>query len=93
MKSSFVFTHSMTQWEMMRQEPELKREFDSYMSVRRNGLRVPWHEMNPASTELDVKGYSEPHEPPLLIDIGGNTGYYYELLVLLIWMKYNYYHY
>ena len=74
-QNPFVWTHSMNQWEMMRQEPELKRAFDSYMPVRRDGLRVPWHEIYPASTELDVKGYSEPHEPPLLVDIGGNTGY------------------
>lgn len=60
---------------MMRQEPELKRAFDSYMPIRRNGLRVPWHEIYPAATELDAKGFSEPHEPPLLVDVGGNTGY------------------
>lgn len=60
---------------MMRQDPELKRAFDSYMPIRRNGLRVPWHEIYPAATELDIKGLSEPHEPPLLVDVGGNTGY------------------
>lgn len=74
-QNPFIETHSITQWEMMRQEPELKRAFDSYMPIRRNGLRVPWHEIYPAATELDVTGYSESHEPPLLVDIGGNTGY------------------
>lgn len=60
---------------MLRGDTELKREFDSYMPIRRNGLRIPWHEIYPAGTELDVQGYSEPDEPPLLVDVGGNTGY------------------
>ncbi len=74
-QNPFIRTHSITQWEMMRQEPELKQAIDNYMPIRRNGLRVPWHEIYPAATELDVKGYSELHEPPLSVDIGGNTGY------------------
>lgn len=65
----------MNQWEMMRGDPELKRAFDSYMAVCRTGLRVPWHEIYPAATELDVNGFKEPCEPPLLVDVGGNTGY------------------
>ena len=60
---------------MLRKDPDLKRAFDSYMPIRRNGLRVPWYEIYPAATELDVQGYLEPHEPPLLVDVGGNTGY------------------
>ena len=60
---------------MLRQDPELKRAFDTYMPIRRNGLRVPWHKIYPAATELDVEGFSESHEPPLLVDVGGNTGY------------------
>lgn len=74
-KSPFVWTHSMNQWEMMRGDPDLKLAFDGYMPARRNGLRLPWHEIYPAATELDVKGFQEPHEPPLLVDVGGNTGY------------------
>lgn len=60
---------------MMREDPELKLAFDGYMPARRTGLRIPWHEIYPAATELDVKGFQEPHEPPLLVDVGGNTGY------------------
>lgn len=65
----------MNQWEMMRGDPDLKLAFDGYMPARRNGLRLPWHEIYPAATELDVKGFQEPNEPPLLVDVGGNTGY------------------
>lgn len=60
---------------MLRKDSDLKRAFDSYMPIRRNGLRIPWHEIYPAATELDVPGYAEPDEPPLLVDVGGNTGY------------------
>ena len=74
-KSPFIWTHSMNQWDMMRGDPELKLAFDGYMPARRTGLRVPWHEIYPAATELDVKGFQEAHEPPLLVDVGGNTGY------------------
>ena len=59
----------------MRAEPERKAEFDAYMGARRQGLRLPWYEIYPAAMELDVKGYEKPHEPPLLVDVGGNTGY------------------
>lgn len=65
----------MNQWEMMRGDPDLKLAFDGYMPARRTGLRSPWHEIYPAATELDVKGFQEPSEPPLLVDVGGNTGY------------------
>ena len=65
----------MNQWDMMRGDPDLKLAFDGYMPARRTGLRLPWHEIYPAATELDVKGYQEAHEPPLLVDVGGNTGY------------------
>lgn len=71
----FIETFKTTQWDQLRKDPDLKRAFDSYMPIRRNGLRVPWYEIYPAGTELDVQGYSEPHEPPLLVDVGGNTGY------------------
>ena len=60
---------------MMRGDPGLKLAFDSYMAARRDGLRSAWHEIYPAATELDVPGFQEPHEPPLLVDVGGNTGY------------------
>ena len=60
---------------MLRKDSDLKRAFDSYMPIRRNGLRIPWHEIYPAATELDVQGHSEPDQPPLLVDVGGNTGY------------------
>lgn len=59
----------------MREDPELKLAFDSYMPVRRTELRIPWHEIYPAATELAVEGFQEPDEPPLLVDVGGNTGY------------------
>ena len=62
-------------WDDLRKHPETKKEFDTYMPIRRNGLRIPWFEIYPAGTELDVQGYSEPNEPPLLVDVGGNTGY------------------
>ena len=71
----FIETFKITQWDMLRGDPDLKRAFDSYMPIRRNGLRVPWHEIYPAATELNVQGYSGPEEPPLLVDVGGNTGY------------------
>lgn len=71
----FIETFKTTQWDMLRKDPDLKRAFDSYMPIRRNGLRVPWYEIYPAATELDIQGYSEQHEPPLLVDVGGNTGY------------------
>ncbi|MCJ1285680.1 hypothetical protein MMC26_005021 [Xylographa opegraphella] len=74
-KSPFIWTHGMHQWDMMRGDPDLKRAFDGYMGARRTGLRLPWHEIYPAATELDVKGFQEAHEPPLLVDVGGNTGY------------------
>ncbi|MCJ1416203.1 hypothetical protein MMC32_002538 [Xylographa parallela] len=74
-KSPFIWTHEMNQWDMMRGDPDLKLAFDGYMPARRTGLRVPWHEIYPAATELDVKGFQQPHEPPLLVDVGGNTGY------------------
>ena len=59
----------------MRGDPELKLAFDGYMSARRTGLRIPWHDIYPAATELDLKGFQERDEPPLLVDVGGNTGY------------------
>lgn len=65
----------MDVWENLRRDRELKLVYDGYMSARRTGLRIPWHEIYPAATELDVKGFQEPHEPPLLVDVGGNTGY------------------
>lgn len=65
----------MNQWEMMRGDPELKLAFDGYMAARRTGLRISWHEIYPAATELDVNGFQEPYEPPLFVDVGGNTGY------------------
>lgn len=71
----FIETFKTTQWDMLRGDPDLKTSFDTYMPIRRNGLRVPWYEIYPAGKELDVQGYSEPNEPPLLVDIGGNTGY------------------
>lgn len=74
-KSPFIWTHSMNQWDMMRKDAGLKLAFDDYMPAARDGLRDPWHEIYPAATELDVKGFQEPHEPPLLVDVGGNTGY------------------
>ena len=65
----------MNQWDMMRGDPNLKLAFDRYMFARRDELRRAWHEIYPAATELDVPGFQEPHEPPLLVDVGGNTGY------------------
>ena len=60
---------------MMRGDPDLKLAFDRYMPARRTGLRSAWHEIYPAATELDVPGFQAPNEPPLLVDVGGNTGY------------------
>lgn len=74
-KSPFIWTHSINQWEMMRGDPALKLAFDGYMPARRTGLRMPWHEIYPAATELDVTAYQQSQEPPLLVDVGGNTGY------------------
>ena len=65
----------MVPWDMMRGDPNLKLAFDRYMFARRDGLRRAWHEIYPAATELDVRGFQEAHEPPLLVDVGGNTGY------------------
>ena len=42
------------------------------MAVRRAGLRPTWHETYPAATELDCSGFQGPHDPPLLVDVGGN---------------------
>ena len=74
-KSPFVWTHSMNPWEMMRGDPDLRLAYDSYMPERRIKLRIPWHEIYPAATELDVQGFQQLHEPPLLVDVGGNRGY------------------
>ena len=71
----FIETFKATMWDVLRKEPDTKREFDTYMPIRRNGLRIPWYEIYPAAVELDVPTYSEPYEPPLLVDVGGNTGY------------------
>lgn len=65
----------MNQWDMMRGDPDLKVAFDRFMPARRDGLRSAWHEIYQAATELDVPGFQEHHEPPLLVDVGGNTGY------------------
>lgn len=65
----------MNQWEMMRGDHDLKAAFDGYMAARRTGLRAPWYEIYPAGTELDVQGFEQQSDPPLLVDIGGNTGY------------------
>lgn len=54
-QSPFMRTHSITQCDMMRQESEFKRAFDTYVPIRRHGLRVPCHEIFPAAIELDVK--------------------------------------
>lgn len=70
-----IWTHAMNQWGMMRGDPEVKKWSDAHMDGRRDQLRLPWHEIYPAASELDVKGYQEPHEPPVLVDVGGNTGY------------------
>ena len=74
-KSPMIWTHSMNQWDIMRADPGQKLLFDKYMSARRVGLRLPWHEIYPAETELDVPGFQAADEPPLLVDVGGNTGY------------------
>ena len=60
---------------MLRKPPDLTRAIDSYMPTRRNRLWIPWYEIYPAATEVDVQGYSEPHESPLIVDVGGSTGY------------------
>lgn len=65
----------MNPWEMMRGDPDLRLAYDSYMPERRIKLRIPWHQIYPAATELDVQGFQQPHEPPLLVDVGGNRGY------------------
>ncbi|KAL8791853.1 MAG: hypothetical protein Q9195_005515 [Heterodermia aff. obscurata] len=74
-KSPFIWTHSINQWDMMRGDPDLKLAFDGYMPARREGLRSAWHEIYPAATELNVPGFQQAQEPPLLVDVGGNTGY------------------
>lgn len=65
----------MIPWEMMRGDPDLRLAYDSYMPERRIKLRIPWHEIYPAATELDVQGFQHSHEPPSLVDVGGNRGY------------------
>ena len=65
----------MNQWEMMRGNNAQKLRFDAYMAARRNRMRPEWFNIYPASTELDIKGYGGPNEPPLVCDVGGNTGY------------------
>ena len=74
-KSPFVWAHSMNPWEMMRGDPDLRLAYDSYMPERRIKLRILWHEIYPAGIELNVQGFQQPHEPPLLVDVGGNRGY------------------
>ena len=74
-KRPFEWAHSKTQWESLRENPEQKAAFDGYMAARRTELRPMWHEIYPAGKELDVPGYEGPQEPPLLCDVGGNTGY------------------
>ena len=59
----------------MRDDLDLQLAFDRYTFARQEGLRNAWHEIYPAATELDVPGFQEPHEPPLLVDVGGSTGY------------------
>ena len=65
----------MNQWDMMRGDPNLKLVFDRYMCARRDELRSAWHQIYSAAIELDVPGFQQPHQPPLLVDVGGNTGY------------------
>ena len=74
-QNPFIETFKTTQWDMLRQDSDLQRAFDSYILIHRNGLRSPRHEIYPAATEFDVQGYSAPHELPLLVDVGGSTGY------------------
>lgn len=74
-KSPFEWSHPEDLWHTMRGDPELRTLYNNYMAARRADLHIPWHEIYPAGTELDVSGFQEPHEPPLLVDIGGNTGY------------------
>ena len=60
-------------FEWLKENPEQKKSFDSYMGCRRNGM-IPWFEIVPVarhfSTEIQLGRSSA-----LLVDVGGSHGH------------------
>ena len=74
-KTPFEWTFSMPMWEYLRENPQQRLVFDTYMAARRDGLRPNWFEIYPAAEELSPTAKDNDHQAVLLVDVGGNHGY------------------
>ena len=68
----FENTYGTDMWELFAKDAQKKRWFDDYMTGKRSGLKIPWHEVYPAASEL----FKDPHEPidVAVVDVGGGQG-------------------
>lgn len=73
-QGAFSFTHKLPLFDFLRENPDVKQNFDGYMGARRQGIKEQWHETYPAST-TSVEAIKGNPEAALILDVGGGAGH------------------
>jgi hypothetical protein len=75
-KTCGEWTHGMTLWELFRREPEHLRDFNNYLSGRREAMVEYWFDIWPARERMSsMLAESSDDGRALVVDVGGNVGY------------------
>ena len=72
-KSPCHYAHDGNLWAYFDAHPDVRKDFDNYMSGRREGLSQ-WYEMFPMASTL-APGMEDDPGAVLLVDVGGNKGH------------------
>ena len=72
-KSAFEYANGMKLWEFLEKNEAHRRDFDKFMSLRRQGLPL-WHETFPMASQL-CPAVRKNSQAVLLVDIGGGRGH------------------
>ncbi|KAI9713802.1 MAG: hypothetical protein M1820_000532 [Bogoriella megaspora] len=79
MLTPYPYSHDgKTLWEVYKIRPEQKKDFDMYMTVRRQGaLHMDWWKVYPAASELPKVpgGLRDDKDAVLMVDVGGGRGH------------------
>ena len=70
-----TFAYGMSLWELFRSQPSILADFSAYLSGRREEMVGSWFDIYPAQDKLAPIFATMKGDQPLVVDVGGNTGY------------------
>ncbi|KAL2020281.1 hypothetical protein VTK56DRAFT_8605 [Thermocarpiscus australiensis] len=68
--SAYAYTFGQPMYDVLRENPDRRADFDAYMEARKREKNRSWHTVYPAASELPADASSV-----TIVDVGGNRGH------------------